>query len=143
MRLPSPRSTNCAPHGSAAAAAGLVERPPRCRSAEQGRQSRSAGRSLVVDAGGSARSATGARLEAGRGDRTAAPARGRHRRRGQGNKGVAAAHVRGVFSGALKKKLGLAIVATKEERGRVYRIAEQPTTRANGAEGHRGDRGIA
>jgi hypothetical protein len=32
--------------------------------------------------------------------------------------------VRGVFSGALKKKLGLAIVATKEERGRVYRIAE-------------------
>ena len=31
--------------------------------------------------------------------------------------------VRGVFSGALKKKLGLAIVASKEERGRVYRIA--------------------
>jgi hypothetical protein len=31
--------------------------------------------------------------------------------------------VRGVFSGALKKKLGLAIVAGKEERGRVYRIA--------------------
>jgi len=32
--------------------------------------------------------------------------------------------VRGVFSGALKKKLGLDIVASKEERGRVYRIAE-------------------
>jgi hypothetical protein len=32
--------------------------------------------------------------------------------------------VRGVFSGALKKKLGLAVVATKEERGRVYRIVE-------------------
>jgi hypothetical protein len=32
--------------------------------------------------------------------------------------------VRGVFSGALKKKLGLAVVAAKEERGRVYRIAE-------------------
>jgi hypothetical protein len=32
--------------------------------------------------------------------------------------------VRGVFSGALKKKLGLAVVASKEERGRVYRIAE-------------------
>jgi hypothetical protein len=31
--------------------------------------------------------------------------------------------VRGVFSGALKKKLGLAIVGAKEERGRVYRIA--------------------
>jgi hypothetical protein len=30
--------------------------------------------------------------------------------------------VRGVFSGALKKKLGLAVVAAKEERGRVYRI---------------------
>jgi len=32
--------------------------------------------------------------------------------------------VRGVFSGALRKKLGLAVVATKEERGRVYRIAD-------------------
>jgi hypothetical protein len=31
--------------------------------------------------------------------------------------------VRGVFSGALKKKLGLAVVTAKEERGRVYRIA--------------------
>jgi hypothetical protein len=30
--------------------------------------------------------------------------------------------VRGVFSGALKKKLGLAVVAVREERGRVYRI---------------------
>jgi hypothetical protein len=30
--------------------------------------------------------------------------------------------VRGVFSGALKKKLGLPVVAAKEERGRVYRI---------------------
>jgi Protein of unknown function (DUF3489) len=32
--------------------------------------------------------------------------------------------VRGVFSGALKKKLGLAVVTAKEERGRVYRIVE-------------------
>ena len=30
--------------------------------------------------------------------------------------------VRGVFSGALKKKLGLAVIGTQEERGRVYRI---------------------
>ena len=30
--------------------------------------------------------------------------------------------VRGVFSGTLKKKLGLKIASTKEERGRVYRI---------------------
>jgi hypothetical protein len=30
--------------------------------------------------------------------------------------------VRGVFSGALKKKLGLTIASAKEERGRVYRI---------------------
>ena len=30
--------------------------------------------------------------------------------------------VRGVFSGALKKKLGLAIDSAKEDRGRVYRI---------------------
>ena len=32
--------------------------------------------------------------------------------------------VRGVFSGALKKKLGLPLASAKEERGRVYRITE-------------------
>src|ERR1700719_3625973 len=32
--------------------------------------------------------------------------------------------VRGVFSGTLKKKRGLALASAKEERGRVYRIAE-------------------
>ena len=32
--------------------------------------------------------------------------------------------VRGVFSGTLKKKLGLILASTQEERGRVYRIAE-------------------
>src|ERR671936_302454 len=32
--------------------------------------------------------------------------------------------VRGVFSGTLKKKLGLTVTSAKEERGRVYRIAE-------------------
>ena len=32
--------------------------------------------------------------------------------------------VRGVFSGTLKKKLGLTLASTQEERGRVYRIAE-------------------
>ena len=31
--------------------------------------------------------------------------------------------VRGVFSGTLKKKLGLTLTSTQEERGRVYRIA--------------------
>jgi len=35
--------------------------------------------------------------------------------------------VRGVFSGTLKKKLGLTLAAAKEERGRVYRIAEPPS----------------
>ena len=30
--------------------------------------------------------------------------------------------VRGVFSGTLKKKLGLTVASAKEERGRVYRI---------------------
>src|SRR5215471_17592400 len=30
--------------------------------------------------------------------------------------------VRGVFSGTLKKKLGLAITSAKEQRGRVYRV---------------------
>jgi hypothetical protein len=32
--------------------------------------------------------------------------------------------VRGVFSGTLKKKLGLTLASAKENRGRVYRIAE-------------------
>jgi hypothetical protein len=32
--------------------------------------------------------------------------------------------VRGLFSGTLKKKLGLALASAKEERGRVYRVAE-------------------
>jgi hypothetical protein len=32
--------------------------------------------------------------------------------------------VRGVFSGTFKKKLGLTLASAKEERGRVYRIAE-------------------
>ena len=31
--------------------------------------------------------------------------------------------VRGVFSGTLKKKLGLTLASATEERGRVYRIA--------------------
>jgi Protein of unknown function (DUF3489) len=31
--------------------------------------------------------------------------------------------VRGLFSGTLKKKLGLTLASTQEERGRVYRIA--------------------
>jgi hypothetical protein len=31
--------------------------------------------------------------------------------------------VRGLFSGTLKKKLGLTVASAKEERGRVYRIA--------------------
>src|SRR6202043_2379136 len=33
--------------------------------------------------------------------------------------------VRGVFSGTLKKKLGLTLASAKEERGRVYRIGER------------------
>ena len=32
--------------------------------------------------------------------------------------------VRGVFSGTLKKKLGLTLASGQEERGRVYRVAE-------------------
>ena len=36
--------------------------------------------------------------------------------------------VRGVFSGTLKKKLGLTLASAKEERGRVYRIAEPAST---------------
>jgi hypothetical protein len=32
--------------------------------------------------------------------------------------------IRGMISGTLKKRLGLAITSEKEERGRVYRIAD-------------------
>jgi hypothetical protein len=32
--------------------------------------------------------------------------------------------VRGVFSGTMKKKLGLTLASANEERGRVYRISE-------------------
>jgi hypothetical protein len=32
--------------------------------------------------------------------------------------------VRGLFSGTLKKKLGLTLASAQEERGRVYRIVE-------------------
>ena len=35
--------------------------------------------------------------------------------------------VRGVISGALKKRLGLTITSTKEDRGRVYRISNTGT----------------
>jgi hypothetical protein len=38
--------------------------------------------------------------------------------------------VRGMVSAALKKKLGLTITSTKEERGRVYRIVELSTSLA-------------
>jgi hypothetical protein len=34
--------------------------------------------------------------------------------------------VRGAIAGAIKKKLGLAVTSTREERGRVYRIADRP-----------------
>ena len=37
--------------------------------------------------------------------------------------------VRGVFSGTLKKKLGLTLASAKEERGRVYRIGAAATRR--------------
>src|SRR5215469_2073145 len=36
--------------------------------------------------------------------------------------------VRGLFSGTLKKKLGLALASAKEERGRVYRVAKPVST---------------
>ena len=38
--------------------------------------------------------------------------------------------VRGMISGALKKKLGLNVVSAKDERGRVYRIADVKQPRA-------------
>jgi len=108
------------------AAAVVVERPARRGEAHQGGRPRGPGRSSVVGDGGFAgsRSAAGACLQAGRGDRDPAPTRGRVIDEVRAVTGWQPYTVRGVFSGALKKKLGLAVVATKEERGRVYRIAD-------------------
>ena len=48
--------------------------------------------------------------------------------------------VRGVFSGALKKKLGLTLASAKEERGRVYRVTEPtPPTYDMSARQHSGE----
>ena len=41
--------------------------------------------------------------------------------------------VRGLFSGTLKKKLGLTLTSEREERGRIYRIVEASTRRAGAA----------
>jgi len=41
--------------------------------------------------------------------------------------------VRGLFSGTLKKKLGLTLSSEREERGRIYRIVEAGTGRAGAA----------
>jgi hypothetical protein len=38
--------------------------------------------------------------------------------------------VRGAISGALKKKLGLSVASTREDRGRVYRIRADHESRA-------------
>ena len=46
--------------------------------------------------------------------------------------------VRGVFSGTLKRKLGLTLTSAKEERGRVYRILKP-----EGSCGLRGTNGLA
>ena len=41
--------------------------------------------------------------------------------------------VRGLFSGTLKKKLGLTLSSEREERGRIYRIVEAGAGRAGAA----------
>ncbi len=63
-------------------------------------------------------------LEAGRGDCNAASARGATVDEVASVTGWQRHTVRGVFSGTLKKKLGLILASAIEERGRVYRIAE-------------------
>jgi hypothetical protein len=63
-------------------------------------------------------------LEAGCGDCNAASARGATVDEVASVTGWQRHTVRGVFSGTLKKKLGLTLASAKEERGRVYRIAE-------------------
>ena len=52
--------------------------------------------------------------------------------------------VRGLFSGTLKKKLGLTLNSAQEDRGRVYRIIDAAgTARGEGAEASEGARADA
>ena len=62
-------------------------------------------------------------IEAGRGDCDAASTWGATVDEVASATGWQRHTVRGVFSGTLKKKLGLTLASAKEERGRVYRIA--------------------
>jgi len=105
-----------------------VERSARRRKATEIWRPRRADRSAVVGESKCCRNPEPqcdpeAPLEAGRGDAMlrrpeGATVGGGERDRWQRHT------VRGVFSGTLKKKLGLILASAKEERGRVYRIAE-------------------
>jgi hypothetical protein len=63
-----------------------------------------------------------AAIEAGRSNCDAAARRGGNVDEVASATGWQRHTVRGVFSGTLKKKLGLTLASAKEERGRVYRI---------------------
>src|SRR5262249_13940802 len=108
------------------AAADIVERSARCRETAEGRRPRGTDRSAVVGDRGVARPGAATRAKRpSKQDEVIAMLR---RPEGATVDEVAYAMgwqrhtVRGVFSGTLKKKLGLKIASAKEERGRVYRI---------------------
>jgi hypothetical protein len=101
---------------------------PRRRKAQEGRRPRRADRSALVSHRGIAGPGCPVRREmpikAGCGHCDAAATRGRHGSTGwQAPPAGSGTRVRGVFSGTLKKKLGLTLALAAEERGRVYRIA--------------------
>ena len=106
------------------AAAGAVERAARCRKASESRRTRGADRSAVVGD----RSIAGPQSDAKRASKQDAVIAMLRRPEGTTVDEVASATgwqrhtVRGLFSGTLKKKLGLTLASVQEERGRVYRI---------------------
>jgi hypothetical protein len=109
-----------------------VERSAWCRETAEDWRPQGADRSAVVGdrglTGAGAAIRGEAPVEARRSDCDAAATRGATIDEVASATGWQRHTVRGVFSGTLKKKLGLTLASGQEERGRVYRITKPAST---------------